>query len=169
MESGTGGGLCQLANLMYWMARTPGAGSSSIHHHGADLFPDDDRIQPFGSGVTVFYDYVDLRFCNQTDHTLQLQCGADGTTTCGARSAATARRLRCTASRSRDHRFVRGPDGTVTRENELWRLTLDAATNEVKVEIHPPEPGRGPVIRSTRRSGEGVVGGARAVGCVQSE
>ena len=133
MESGTGGGLCQLANLMYWMALHTPVQVVEHHHHGADLFPDDDRIQPFGSGATVFYDYVDLRFCNQTDHTLQLQVWL---TDHDLRGEVRSDRASPEMYRveERDHRFVRGPDGTVTRENELWRLTLDAATNEVKVE-----------------------------------
>ena len=133
MESGTGGGLCQLANLMYWMALHTPVQVVEHHHHGADLFPDDDRIQPFGSGATVFYNYVDLRFCNQTDHTLQLQVWLTDHDLRGEVRSDRAS-LEMYRVEERDHRFVRGPDGTVTRENELWRLTLDAATNEVRVE-----------------------------------
>jgi vancomycin resistance protein VanW len=133
MESGTGGGLCQLANLLYWMALLSPVQVIEHHHHAADLFPDDDRIQPFGSGATVFFNYVDLRFANATDHTLQLRVWLTDDDLRGEvrsdRASAETYRVE-----ERGHRFVREPDGTVTRENELWRLTLDAATDEVKVE-----------------------------------
>jgi vancomycin resistance protein VanW len=103
------------------------------HHHGADLFPDDDRIQPFGSGATVFFNYVDLRFANKTDHTLQLRVWLTDDDLHGeVRSDRASQETYCVEERN--HRFVREPDGTVYRENELWRLTIDAAMNEVTVE-----------------------------------
>jgi vancomycin resistance protein VanW len=133
MESGTGGGLCQLANLLYWMALQSPLQVIEHHHHAADLFPDDDRIQPFGSGATVFFNYVDLRFANETDRMLQLRVWLTDDDLRGEvrsdRASPETYRVE-----ERDHRFVREPDGTVYRENELWRLTLDAATNEVTVE-----------------------------------
>jgi vancomycin resistance protein VanW len=133
MESGTGGGLCQLANLLFWMALQSPVQVIEHHHHGADLFPDDDRIQPFGSGATVFYNYVDLRFANQTDTTLQLRVWLTDHYLQGEiRSDLAWPETYCVEERG--HRFVREPDGTVYRENELWRFTLDAATNEVQVE-----------------------------------
>jgi vancomycin resistance protein VanW len=133
MESGTGGGLCQLANLVYWMALQSPVQVIEHHHHRVDLFPDDDRIQPFGSGATVFFNYVDLRFANQTDRALQLRVwltddDLQGEVRSDRASLETYRVV------ERDHRFVREQDGTVTRENELWKLTLDAATNQVTVE-----------------------------------
>ena len=133
MESGTGGGLCQLANLLYWMALQGPVTVIEHHHHGADLFPDDDRIQPFGSGATVFYNYVDLRFANETDRTLQLRVWLTEDSLHGAVRSDRASQETYRVE-ERDHRFIREPDGTVFRENELWRLTTDAATNEVKVE-----------------------------------
>jgi len=133
MESGTGGGLCQLANLLYWMALQAPARVVEHHHHGADLFPDDDRTQPFGSGATVFYNYVDLRFANASDRMLQLQIWLTDDDLRGEvrsdRASAEGYRVE-----ERHHRFVREAAGTVYRENELWRLTLDAATNEVRSE-----------------------------------
>ena len=133
MESGTGGGLCQLANLLYWMALQSPLRVVEHHHHSADLFPDDDRIQPFGSGATVYYNYVDLRFANETNRTLQLRVWLTDHYLQGeVRSDLAWPETYHVAERG--HRFVREPDGTVYRENELWRLTLDAATNEVRVE-----------------------------------
>jgi vancomycin resistance protein VanW len=133
MESGTGGGLCQLANLLYWMALLSPVEVIEHHHHGADLFPDEDRIQPFGSGATVFYNYVDLRFANATDRTLQLRVWLTDHYLQGEVRSDLAW-PETYHVQERGHRFAREADGIVYRENELWRLTLDAATNTVKVE-----------------------------------
>ena len=133
LESGTGGGLCQLSNLLYWMALQAPVRVTEHHHHGSDLFPDDDRVQPFGSGATVFFNYVDLRFANKTDRRFQLRAWL---TDIELRGQIRADRPCPHAYRvvERGHRFVREPDGTVTRENELWRLTLDASTGAVRGE-----------------------------------
>jgi vancomycin resistance protein VanW len=133
MESGSGGGLCQLASLLYWMALQAPVQVTEQHHHGSDLFPDDDRIQPFGSGATVFFNYVDLRFANGTDRTLQVRVWL---TDDEVRGEIRSDRAWPHAYRvvERHHRFVREPDGSVSRENELWRLTLDPSTNEVQGE-----------------------------------
>jgi vancomycin resistance protein VanW len=133
MESGTGGGLCQLANLLYWMALQSPVQVIEHHHQGTDLFADDDRIQPFASGATFFYNYVDLRFANETDRTLQLRVWLTDHYLQGeVRSDFAWPETYCVEERG--HRFVREPDGMVHRENELWRYTVDAATNTVRVE-----------------------------------
>ncbi|MGE5485716.1 MAG: VanW family protein [Ignavibacteriales bacterium] len=60
----TGGGLCQMSNMIYWMALHLGMEIIERHRHSYDLFPDAGRALPFGCGATVFYNYVDLRFRN---------------------------------------------------------------------------------------------------------
>lgn len=65
--TGTGGGICQLANLLYWMALHTPLKVVERHHHSFDPFPDEGRVLPFGSGAGVYYNYVDLRFFNPTN------------------------------------------------------------------------------------------------------
>ena len=69
---GVGGGLCQLSNLIYWMALHSPLIVVERHHHGYDVFPDNNRTQPFGSGATCFYPYGDLMLYNPTDSDFQL-------------------------------------------------------------------------------------------------
>ena len=69
---GTGGGLCQLSNLIYWMTIHTPLTIVERHRHGYDVFPDADRTQPFGSGATCFYNYGDLMIRNDTTDTFQL-------------------------------------------------------------------------------------------------
>jgi vancomycin resistance protein VanW len=72
---GVGGGLCQLSNLLHWLALHTPLTITERHHHGFDPFPDDGRVLPFGSGATVFYNYIDLQFRNDTEHTFQILVG----------------------------------------------------------------------------------------------
>ena len=70
---GTGGGLCQLSNLIYWMTIHTPLTVTERHRHAYDVFPDSNRSQPFGSGATCFYNYGDLMIRNDTSDTYQLK------------------------------------------------------------------------------------------------
>lgn len=69
---GVGGGLCQLSNLIFWMALHTPLTITERHRHGYDVFPDSNRTQPFGSGATCFYPYRDLMIYNGTEQAYQL-------------------------------------------------------------------------------------------------
>lgn len=70
--AGTGGGLCQLSNLIYWMTLHTPLTVTERWRHTHDVFPDANRTQPFGSGATVVYNYVDLQIKNDTPYEYQL-------------------------------------------------------------------------------------------------
>ncbi|MBB2183485.1 VanW family protein [Lachnospiraceae bacterium MD1] len=70
--TGTGGGLCQLSNLIFWMTLHTPLTVIERHRHTYDVFPDSNRTQPFGSGATCFYPYGDLMIQNNTQDTYQL-------------------------------------------------------------------------------------------------
>ena len=129
VQAATGGGLCQLSNLLYWMALQAPIEIVEHHHHGFDAFPDDRRVLPFGSGATVFYNYGDLRLANSTDMLIQLRVWFTATHLHGEirsdRDWPSAYRVE-----ERGHRFVRGADGRLYRENELWRTVVDRATGQ---------------------------------------
>ena len=70
--SGTGGGLCQLSNLIYWMTLHTPLTITERWRHNYDVFPDVNREQPFGSGATVSNNYIDLQIKNATREPFQL-------------------------------------------------------------------------------------------------
>lgn len=71
--AGVGGGLCQLSNLIYWMTLHTPLTVMERWRHTHDVFPDSNRTQPFGSGATVVYNYVDLQIKNDTAYEYQLK------------------------------------------------------------------------------------------------
>jgi len=70
---GVGGGLCQLSNLLYWLFLHAPFEIVERYHHSYDVFPDSGRVLPFGSGATVFYNYVDLVAKNVSELPIQLK------------------------------------------------------------------------------------------------
>lgn len=131
---GVGGGLCQLANLLYWMALHSPLEIAERHHHSFDPFPDENRVLPFGSGAGVFYNYIDLRFFNPTDITFQLKLWLTdkhlkGSILSDAETEFTYHVF------ERNHRFLR-EGGKTYRENEIWREVIDRRSgNRVREEL----------------------------------
>ncbi|MGV3465195.1 MAG: VanW family protein [Heyndrickxia sp.] len=69
---GIGGGLCQLSNLIYWLTLHTPLTVTQRNRHSYDVFPDSNRTQPFGSGATCAYNYLDLQIKNNTEEPFQL-------------------------------------------------------------------------------------------------
>jgi len=124
--TGVGGGLCQLANLLYWMALHSPLQVVERHHHHFDPFPDEQRTLPFGSGASVFYNYVDLRFHNPTPQTFQIRAWLTDQHLKGA-LLLDGEWAHSYHIEERNHRFLKVGDRSY-RENELWRRTVDKRT-----------------------------------------
>jgi vancomycin resistance protein VanW len=131
---GVGGGLCQLANMLYWMALHTPLEIAERHHHSFDPFPDENRVLPFGSGAGVFYNYIDLRFFNPTDAAFQIRLWLTGNHLKGAvlsdREPSHTYHIV-----EKNHRFLHD-GGKNYRENEIWREVIDRRTgNRVAEEM----------------------------------
>lgn len=125
VKRGVGGGLCQLANLLFWLALHTPLAIAERHHHSFDLFPDDRRVVPFGSGTSIFYNYVDLRFHNPTEYTFTIQVWLTDTFLEG-RILSDRELEHSYKVEERNHRFYE-EKGKRWRENEIWRLKTDHA------------------------------------------
>ncbi|WP_246066827.1 VanW family protein [Paenibacillus koleovorans] len=134
VRKGVGGGLCQMANLLFWLALHTPLQIEERHHHSFDPFPDDHRVLPFGSGASVFYNYIDLRLSNPTDQSFQFKLWL------------TDEHLKGTVLTEREwpfsyhvfeknHAFLQ-ENGKNYRRNEIWRSVIDKKTgNEVRQEL----------------------------------
>jgi vancomycin resistance protein VanW len=123
---GVGGGLCQLSNMLHWLALHTPLAVFERHHHGHDLFPDDGRIIPFGSGATVFYNYLDLRLRNPGPETYRLRLWLTDLELRGEIRSDRMPPLMYEVVEE-DHRFRRTAAGLV-RENRLYRVGRDRTT-----------------------------------------
>ncbi|WBQ03933.1 VanW family protein [Kribbella sp. CA-293567] len=132
-RSGIGGGICQLANLLHWMALHSPLTVTQRSTHSFDPFPDNGRVLPWGVGCSIVYNYVDLQFRNDTDQTFQLRVGVGERYLEGEIRAEqpTTRSYRVFA---RGERFLRA--GTnYYRRNEIWRTVRDRRTG-ASLETH---------------------------------
>lgn len=128
LVSREGGGLCQLSNLLHWMVLHTPLTVVERHRHETDPFPDYKRTVPFGTGATVFYNYLDFSFRNDTPHTFQVLVSVGEEHLCGD--------IRCSGVLShsyeveeRDHRFE-NEGGVIYRMNELWRTRKNPLTGK---------------------------------------
>lgn len=128
--NGVGGGLCQLANLLYWMALHSPLTIAEHHHHSLDFFPDSGRVLPFGNGVSVYYDYIDLQLHNSSSDALGLHVWLTDTHLHGTlwTDAAHPHSYKV---RERDHCFYRRGDGAIYRSNTLEQHQYDRRTEQL--------------------------------------
>ena len=122
--SGTGGGLCQLSNMLFWLTIHTPLIVIERHRHGYDVFPDSERTQPFGSGATCFYPHGDLMIRNDTLNTYQICVEVKGDYLSGC--------IRCVIPCNRRYEIVernaRIEDtwwGGYCRHNELYQRVFD--------------------------------------------
>ncbi len=118
----TGGGLCQLSNLLYWMTLHTPLTVSERWRHGYDVFPDASRTQPFGSGATCYYPFLDLVIKNETSALFQLHIFVEDDFLVGEwrSSEPTTETYRI---EERNHRIVQAPWGGYVRMNELAKIS----------------------------------------------
>ena len=125
-----GGGMCQFSNLIHWMVLHAPLTITEQHHHDQfDLFPDFGRQVPFGTGTSIFYNYLDYRFHNDTEQTYQLLVHTTPTHLCGElrTDAPLAVKYHIAAE---NERFMR-EDGVVYRCGEVYRTMVDKTTGNV--------------------------------------
>lgn len=77
ISKGLGGGLCQLGNLLFWMALHSELDVEERYRHGFDVFPDINRTIPFACGATLSYNYIDLQLKNNTNKTYKINLWLD--------------------------------------------------------------------------------------------
>lgn len=122
-----GGGLCQMTNLIHWMALHSELDVSEHHHHDQiDLFPDYGRKVPFGTGTSVLYNYLDYRLKNNTKNTYQIIVYTDGEYLRGELRAVDRSKF-AFHIKSENERFVR-EGGEVYRKGEVYRAIVDSRT-----------------------------------------
>lgn len=132
---GVGGGMCQFTNLIHWMVLHSPLDITEHHHHDQmDLFPDFNRVIPFGTGTSIVYNYLDYQFKNNTNNTFQLITYTDDTHLCGE-----LRALNTTEYSYHIHEkdaFFSKEGDFYYRNNKIYRKIIDKRTgNLIKDEL----------------------------------
>jgi len=131
VQEGIGGGLCQSANLLYWMALHSPLVVTERHRHSYDIFPDSGRVLPFGTGAAVYYNYVDLQFYNPTEYTFQINIRV-GETHLQGEIRSDALMPISYKILERDHAFLQSKTtGNIFRENAIYRQSFDKRTGNM--------------------------------------
>lgn len=128
LGSGIGGGLCQMANMVHWLVLNSPLTVTELHHHSDALFPDERRRVPFGTGTSVLNNYIDYRFKNTTDQTVQLVTWIEDGELCGELRSEHQYPCRYKLYEE-DNRFVE-ESGKWYRLSKVWRSVIDRATGE---------------------------------------
>lgn len=118
VQQGMGGGLCQMTNLIYWMTIQTDLTVTERWRHGFDVFPDSGRTQPFGSGATCAWNYIDLQIENRTPDDYQLRVYIDGDMLCGEWRASVTQLFRHDIV-ERNHTMRHEWWGGYSRHNEI--------------------------------------------------
>lgn len=127
---GVGGGLCQMGNLLYWMALHSPLTVTERWRHSYDVFPDEGRTLPFGSGATLAYNYIDLQLRNDSRQSFQLRVWLSETQLHGE-----IRSDRPLAERyevfEQEHFIRHEPWGGYSRHNRIARRVYSAQTGDL--------------------------------------
>lgn len=134
-SKGIGGGMCQFTNLIHWMILHSPLDIIEHHHHNEfDLFPDFNRVIPFGTGTSIVFNYLDYCFKNNTKNTFQLITYVTDTYLCGE--------LRALNKEDKSYHIVEKDlyfnkeNGKYYRNNKIYRKIIDKTTgNIIKEEL----------------------------------
>ena len=127
-----GGGICQLANLINWMAWHTELIVVKRSHHSFDPFPDKGRVLPFGSGAAIFWNYVDLQIYNPTNQDYQIVIHFTDKELKGEILTSEKPTLEYHVY-ERNHKFV-NIEKNYYRSNEIWRTVKKKGINGLQQE-----------------------------------
>ena len=134
VATGIGGGLCQLGNLIYWMALHSPLTIKERWRHSFDVFPDVNRTIPFACGATLAYNYIDLQLENRTDITFKINLWLDDEYLHGTLSADSPSENTYEIIET-DQRFELQWWGGYTRHNRIFKRITNIATGSVSEEL----------------------------------
>jgi len=126
-NAGIGGGMCQFTNLLHWMALHTDLVITEHHHHNAvDLFPDFNRVIPFGTGTSILYNYLDYRVRNLGNNTYQIIVYTTDEHLCGEIRANESLDIGVHIHETEAGFHAIGDD--VYRRNKIYRRVVDKRT-----------------------------------------
>ncbi|MCQ2208358.1 MAG: VanW family protein [Paludibacteraceae bacterium] len=134
VAEGVGGGLCQLGNLLYWMALHTPLTVTERWRHSFDVFPDVNRTIPFACGATLAYNYIDLQLKNNTDKCFRINLWLDEEFLHGCIRSSEEAQFDYEVYET-DHCITQQMWGGYTRHNRIWRKITNRVNGETTNEL----------------------------------
>lgn len=119
-----GGGVCFITNLIHWLCLNSPLTVKERHPHSINLYPDEEGSAPFGSDATIFYNYIDYQFTNDTSYTFQLLFWHDAKYLYA--ELRVSERLPYTYNVFEKNHLLFKKGDHYYRTNELWRVKTSA-------------------------------------------
>ena len=130
LVAGVGGGLCNLANTLHLLFMHSPMTITELHHHSDALAPDHGPRVPYSAGTSVNYNFIDLRFRNDTDQPVQIRARCEGEMLIAefrtTKEFDTEYRIV-----EEDHHFHKEPNGHYYRKSKIFRETIDRKSGKV--------------------------------------
>ncbi len=127
--AGLGGGLCNLANTLHLLILHTPMTVTEFHSHSDALAPDEGKRVPFSAGTSVCYNYMDYRFRNDTDQSVQLLLQCESENLCGEVRSESEYPWRYELVEE-DHHFRKEKD-SYYRISKIYRNTIEKATGKI--------------------------------------
>jgi vancomycin resistance protein VanW len=102
-----GGGLCQVASLLYELGLRAGMRIAERHAHSRDLYTEDKRFTPLGLDAAIVWGFKDVRWTNDIAQDVTLAFDVEGETLHGRLLAPTPVRAYELSIASRDEGAIR--------------------------------------------------------------
>lgn len=135
LKEDVGGGLCQLSNLIAYMFACTDCVFIERKHHSRDVFPDSNRVVPFASGATVFFNLIDLKVKNTYPFPIQLNLRTTDTQLRGNISAPIKLDYSIKVE-EKDSCFIESrKTGNLYRCNTIYRVYYQKSTKEKIKEV----------------------------------
>lgn len=132
VKVGVGGGLCQLANLLFWMFLHTELEVVERYRHAFDPFPDYGRVIPFGTGATLVDGWKDLKMRNNSeDRTYQVNIWFDAKYIYGDITVDKYPEY-VYHIKEEGHRFFKKNDGKIYRQNKIYKETVNRRTGNLE-------------------------------------
>lgn len=131
LVAGLGGGLCNLANTLHILFMHSPMTITELHHHSDALAPDPGGVRvPYSAGTSVNYNFLDLRFRNDSDQPVQIIARCEGDDLIA--ELRTVKEFPTTYRIVEEgHHFKKEDNGNYYRVSKIYRETLDRSTGKV--------------------------------------
>lgn len=124
--AGMGGGLCNLGNTIHLLVLHSPLDVTEVHFHSDALAPDSGTRIPFSSGTSVCYNYVDYKFKNNTDQSMQLMVWCENDKLYGELRA--EREIPWTYRLVKENHHFRQEADKYYRVSQIYKETTETAT-----------------------------------------